>query len=174
MVDCQRRPRAPSQHDRRGRAASPPRPDRRARDAPVPRYGEPANRLSSQSAGRRWRQHAGMGPARAPRRCGRDSHIGGAEAVLTRPMHMPPFREGSRSRCPRRWRCPGRATTAHPLVIAAFARGGHPPKIVAGISSGPTGRAGRGHRLRDGAACMGDGDDGNPRLEPRSSPKPTA
>lgn len=29
----------------------------------------------------------------------------------------------------------------------------------------------RGHRLRVGAAGMGDGDDGNPRLEPRSGPK---
>ena len=75
--------------------------------------------------------------------------------MLTRPMHMPPFRKDSRSRCPWRWRCPGRATTAHPLVIAAFTRGGHPPKIVAGISSGPTGRARGGHRVRGGAAARG-------------------
>lgn len=75
--------------------------------------------------------------------------------MLTRPMHMPPFRKDSRSRCPWRWRCSGRATTAHPLVIAAFTRGGHPPKIVAGISSGPTGRAGRGDRVRGGTGGWG-------------------
>lgn len=67
---------------------------------------------------------------------------------------------------------PGRATTAHLLVIAAFTRGGHPPKIVAGISSGPTGRAGRGHRVRGGTGD-GDGVEGNPRLEPRIGPKPS-